>query len=146
MVVSGEKESAEETVRDNDGVLTTPPLLYISVEGLKESRHSVIHICTTKTERGREGEGEGEREREREEEERGRHKVGEERENEMNARGMIFLSLPLSCREAIEEGAHFSPLLAYGCHFRWILKVTPFLLTNTRLFTESNHLHETVAY
>ena len=54
VVVSGQKESAEETMRDNDSVLTTPPLLYVSVEGLKESRHSVIHICTTKTERGRE--------------------------------------------------------------------------------------------
>ena len=63
VIVSGEKESAEETVRDNDGVLTAPPLLYVSMEGLKECRHSIIHICTTsEREGGREGEREGEQE------------------------------------------------------------------------------------
>ena len=91
MVVSGEKESAEETVRDNDSVLTTPPLLYVSVEGLKESRHSVIHICTTKLKQGeggrereREGEGEGGRGREGERgrEREGGREGGRERERE----------------------------------------------------------------
>ena len=61
VVVSGEKESAEETMRDNDGVLTTAPFRFVSIEGLKKSWNSIIDICTTEQER--EWEEKGERER-----------------------------------------------------------------------------------
>ena len=74
----------------------------------------------------------------------------ERREKEMNARGerevILLLSLPLSCWEAVEEGTNLPPLLAHSCHLLRILKVTPFLFTNTRLFTKSNHLSRTVAH
>ena len=47
VIVSGEKESAEEAVRDKYGVLATPSLLHITVECLQECGDSVKHISTT---------------------------------------------------------------------------------------------------
>ena len=58
VVVSGEEESTEETVRDDDGVAATPSFLYVTPERLEKRRHPVVNVCTTKQEReeGKEGE------------------------------------------------------------------------------------------
>ena len=43
----GQEQPAKEAMRDQYGILSTEPLLHISVEGLQECGDSVIHIGTT---------------------------------------------------------------------------------------------------
>ena len=50
VVISHEEEPAEETVRDNDGILSAPSFLHVSVKGLQKRGHSIVDIRTTSRE------------------------------------------------------------------------------------------------
>ncbi len=42
-----EKESAEQPMGDEDGILPTVALHHVPVQGLQEGGHPIKHVCTT---------------------------------------------------------------------------------------------------
>ena len=47
MVVSCEEQPTEQSVGDNDGVLSTTTFLHVSVQRLQEGGHTVIDVSST---------------------------------------------------------------------------------------------------